>query len=93
MKIARLDAGASDFPRLLDALLVFSACAGAGCLGSGLLAGCALYFLALVFVGPRTMWGLIGIVPLATALVGFCPLYRLVGLSTCPVGGAGKQGA
>jgi len=39
------------------------------------------------------MWGLIGIVPLATALVGFCPLYRLVGLSTCPVGGAGKQGA
>ena len=49
--------------------------------------------LALVFVGPKTLWGLIGIVPLATALVGFCPLYRLVGLSTCPVGGAGKQGA
>jgi len=59
--------------------------------GVRLVIGIAL--LALVFVGPRTMWGLIGIVPLATALVGFCPLYRLVGLSTCRVGGAGKQGA
>ena len=41
----------------------------------------------------KTVWGLIGIIPIATALVGFCPLYRLVGLSTCQVGGAGKQGA
>lgn len=39
--------------------------------------------LSLVFVGPRSMLGLVGIVPLVTGLVGFCPLYRLVGLSTC----------
>ncbi|MBP9085677.1 MAG: DUF2892 domain-containing protein [Kofleriaceae bacterium] len=44
-----------------------------------------LVLLALVFVGPKTMFGLIGIVPLATGLVGFCPLYRLIGMSTCPM--------
>ncbi len=38
--------------------------------------------LALVFVGPRTLWGLVGLVPLVTGLVGFCPLYRLLGLDT-----------
>ncbi|HEY6825007.1 MAG TPA: DUF2892 domain-containing protein [Steroidobacteraceae bacterium] len=31
------------------------------------------------------MLGLIGVVPLVTGIVGFCPLYRLVGLSTCPM--------
>ena len=44
-------------------------------------AGLAL--LALVFVGPQTPWGWIGIVPLVTGLVGFCPLYRLFGINTC----------
>jgi DUF2892 family protein len=44
-----------------------------------------LVLLSLVFIGPKTMWGLIGIVPLATGLIGHCPLYRLVGLSTCPL--------
>ena len=39
--------------------------------------------LALVFVGPRTPWGLLGVIPVATALVGVCPLYRLLGVSTC----------
>lgn len=37
-----------------------------------------------VFVGPQTQWGWIGLVPLLTGLFGYCPLYRLVGLSTCP---------
>lgn len=39
--------------------------------------------LALAFVGPQTPWGLIGVIPLVTGLVGFCPLYRLVGINTC----------
>lgn len=39
--------------------------------------------IALVFVGPQTLWGLVGVVPLLTGLVGFCPLYRLVGIDTC----------
>lgn len=43
-----------------------------------------LVLLALVFVGPKTWVGYIGVVPLVTGLVGFCPLYRLVGIRTCP---------
>ena len=39
--------------------------------------------LALVFVGPKIPWGLLGIVPLATGLLGSCPLYTVFGLSTC----------
>lgn len=38
--------------------------------------------LALVFVGPKTWIGWFGLVPLVTGLVGFCPLYRLLGLRT-----------
>lgn len=41
--------------------------------------------LALTVIGPKTLWGLVGVVPLLTGLIGFCPLYRLVGVSTCPV--------
>lgn len=43
-----------------------------------------LVLLALVFVGPKTPWGWIGAVPLATGLLGSCPLYTLFGISTCP---------
>lgn len=38
--------------------------------------------LALTVIGPQTWWGLIGIVPLLTGIVGFCPLYRLMGART-----------
>lgn len=38
--------------------------------------------LSLIFFGPHTWWGLLGIVPLFTGIVGFCPLYRLLGIST-----------
>jgi hypothetical protein len=41
--------------------------------------------LSLTTFGPKSMLGLVGVVPLATGLIGFCPLYRLVGLSTCPL--------
>jgi len=41
--------------------------------------------LSLVFVGPKTLWGLIGIMPLATGLIGSCPLYTVLGISTCPM--------
>lgn len=39
--------------------------------------------LALVFVGPQTAWGWIGVVPLATALMGNCPAYSIFGIKTC----------
>jgi hypothetical protein len=41
-----------------------------------------LALLSLVFIGPQTLWGLVGLVPLATGLVGSCPLYSLFGIST-----------
>ena len=41
-----------------------------------------LGLLAIVFVGPQTPWGWIGVVPLATALVNWCPLYALLGIKT-----------
>lgn len=41
--------------------------------------------IALVFVGPQTPWGWIGLIPLITGFVGWCPAYRLLGLRTCPV--------
>lgn len=40
--------------------------------------------ISLVFVGPKSLWGLLGLVPLATGLLGSCPLYTLFGISTCP---------
>lgn len=42
-----------------------------------------LVLITLVFVGPQTVWGWIGIVPLATGLFNFCPFYPLLGLNTC----------
>ena len=39
--------------------------------------------IGLVFVGPQTPWGWIGLVPLLTAGVRFCPLYRMLGIQTC----------
>lgn len=40
--------------------------------------------LSLVFVGPKSPWGYIGLLPLITGLVGSCPLYTVLGFSTCP---------
>lgn len=42
-----------------------------------------LVLIALFFVGPKTPFGLLGIIPLATGLLGSCPLYTLFGISTC----------
>ena len=44
-----------------------------------------LAILALGAFGPIGWWGLVGIVPLATGLMGSCPAYSLLGISTCPV--------
>jgi len=44
-----------------------------------------LVLLSLTVIGPQTMWGLIGVIPLLTGAVGFCPLYKVLGLKTCPI--------
>lgn len=41
--------------------------------------------LSLVFIGPQSLWGLIGLVPLLTGVFGFCPLYAVFGFDTCPL--------
>ncbi len=45
-----------------------------------IIAGLAI--LSLAFVGPQSAWGYLGIVPLATGVIGWCPAYALFGFST-----------
>jgi hypothetical protein len=44
-----------------------------------------LLLVALAATGSIGLWGWIGLVPLATGVMRFCPAYRLLGLSTCPM--------
>ncbi len=44
-----------------------------------------LGLISLVFVGPQTVWGWIGVIPLVTAIIGWCPPYSLLGINTCGV--------
>ena len=44
-----------------------------------------LALIALTLTGTIGAWGWLGIVPLATAGLGFCPLYTVLGFSSCPV--------
>lgn len=37
-----------------------------------------LALLALVVVGPKTLWGLLGLIPLVTGALGTCPIYRVL---------------
>ena len=45
-----------------------------------------LAILSLVFIGPKSLWGLLGIVPVITGLSGWCPPYSLLGINTCKHG-------
>jgi cadmium resistance protein CadD (predicted permease) len=38
--------------------------------------------LAILAFLPRTTWALLGLIPLATGIAGYCPIYRLFGWST-----------
>ncbi len=42
-----------------------------------------LVLIALVFVGPQTAWGWIGLPVILIAAFGWCPLYKVLGVSTC----------
>lgn len=42
-----------------------------------------LAIISLAFVGPQTPWAWLGLVPLLTGIVGFCPAYALFGIRTC----------
>ncbi len=47
--------------------------------------GLGLLSLILILEGNVRWWGLVGLVPLLTGLVNFCPLYALIGVNTCPM--------
>jgi hypothetical protein len=49
-----------------------------------LVLGVALLSLLLVLDGPSRWWGLLGLVPLLTGAVSFCPLYAALGINSCP---------
>lgn len=44
-----------------------------------------LVLIALTLTGTIGVWGWVGVVPLVTAAFGFCPLYTVLGFSTCPM--------
>ena len=48
--------------------------------------GVALLALTLVLEGDARWWGLVGLVPLLTGIAGSCPVYSMLGLSTCSIG-------
>jgi hypothetical protein len=51
-----------------------------------IVAGLVLLSLVFLLEGKARWFGLIGLVPLVTAFTGFCPLYTLLGVNTCPKG-------
>lgn len=44
-----------------------------------------LALIALAWAGTIGAWGWIGVVPLLTAALGFCPVYTMLGVNTCPM--------
>lgn len=42
--------------------------------------------VSMAFVGPENKWFLLGFVPLLTGILGWCPPYQLLGISTCGLG-------
>jgi hypothetical protein len=45
-----------------------------------------LLLVSLAFVGPANLWFLLGLIPIATGVIGWCPPYALLGISTCNIG-------
>jgi hypothetical protein len=55
-----------------------------GSIDRGLRVIVGLALIAAAFSGAIGVWGYIGIVPLVTAAIGYCPAYSLIGMNTCP---------
>ncbi|EKE78703.1 MULTISPECIES: DUF2892 domain-containing protein [Oceanibaculum] len=49
-----------------------------------IVAGLAILSLLVLLDGNERWWGLLGLVPLTTALLRWCPAYTLIGVNTCP---------
>ncbi|MGA9659869.1 MAG: DUF2892 domain-containing protein [Asticcacaulis sp.] len=44
-----------------------------------------LGIISLAFIGPKTPWAYLGLLPLITGIIGFCPAYALLGIRTCRI--------
>ena len=53
--------------------------------GARVVLALGLFSLFFLVDGPMKWLGLVGLVPLLTGAVGFCPLYKVFGINTCPV--------
>ena len=56
-----------------------------GCIDRALRVVIGLALITMAATGTVGMWGWIGIIPLLTGLVGFCPTYTIMGINTCRV--------
>lgn len=54
-----------------------------GTLDRSIRAAVGLALLSLAVVGPQSAWGWLGLIPLATAMIGWCPAYAPLGFSSC----------
>lgn len=81
IKDARLIFG--EFAKVADALNGMEVAMNVGKVDRVLRIIVGLILIGLVFVGPQTAWGWIGLVPLLTGLAGRCPAYSLIGVNTC----------
>lgn len=43
-----------------------------------------LGIVSLAFIGPQTPWAWLGLIPVVTGSVGYCPAYSIFGIRTCP---------
>jgi len=50
-----------------------------------------LWFISMVYIGPETLWGWLGIVLFATAAIGFCPVYKKMGFDTKAAAGENQS--
>jgi hypothetical protein len=57
-----------------------------GTIDRGLRIAVGLLLIILSLSGVIGLWGWVGLVPLATGLLKFCPLYRLLGINSCKIG-------
>lgn len=56
-----------------------------GCIDRALRVVIGFALITMAATGTVGMWGWIGVVPLLTGLIGFCPLYTIMGTNTCRV--------
>ena len=42
--------------------------------------------VSLAFIGRANLWFLLGLIPLTTGLIGWCPPYAMLGINTCNIG-------